>query len=134
MTGEISKAGVMQKIEERIDNPTFLYFLDDLLKKWEVEEKELEKIDNLMESICREWSVTRRELMEDRRNHEPRAVLFYMLKTHLKYSYETISSMFDKSKGNIWKLVDDLTFRINTLQDGKEATRIKSIEENIILA
>jgi len=134
MIEEISKMEVMQKIEARIDNPTFLYFLDELLKKWEVEEKELEKIDNIMESICKEWGVTRKELMENRKNYEPRAVLFYMLKKHLKYSYETISKMFDKSKGNIWKLIDDLTFRINTMQDGKQAQRIKSIEENIIFA
>lgn len=128
MAGDVkimTKEEIRVFLDNHLDNPYFIFFLNSLLPKWADLAKERLAIIQCVENICQQWGCTKDELYLDRKHYEPRNVLFYLLKKHLDLPFEIIGDMFLKKKSNIHKYVGEVEY---VIKQGKRTELISRID------
>ena len=112
-TGQNNKQSeILSVIQGNMHREDFAQYMNYCVKKWKRLEVDLEIIDAIMSSICKQWSISKKDLIGDNKLAEPRAMMYYVIKKQVKLSYGEIGEMFSCSKGYIHKAVNDVTFMV----------------------
>ncbi len=129
------KKEILSVIQSNMHREDFAQYMNYCVKKWKRLEIDLEIIDAIMASICKQWSISKEELIADKKFSEPRAMMFYVIKKQIKLSYGEIGEMFRTSKSYIHKAVDDIAILIeNGNPDGNEIIQPSKNEQLILTA
>jgi hypothetical protein len=121
----MTKEEIRVFLDNHLDNPYFIFFLNSFLPKWVDLTEERLAIMQCVDSICKHWNCTKDELYLDKKRHEPRGVLFCLLKKHLDLSFEIIGDMFLKKKSQVHKIVTQVEF---VIKQGKKKELIDRID------
>ena len=103
---------ILSVIQENMHREDFAEYMKYCVKKWKRLEVDLQIIDAIMSSICKQWNISKGELIDDKKFAEPRSMLYYVIRKQVHLSYGEIGEMFCVSKGYIHKAVDDITFLV----------------------
>ena len=107
---------ILSEIKGNMHRDDFVTYMSFCVKKWKRLETELQVIDAIMDSICKQWKIPKDKLIHngnrERKFSEPRAMMYYVIKKQVHLSYGEIGEIFNISKGYIHKAVDDITFLV----------------------
>lgn len=129
----MSNSEIISKIEANMHRDDFANYMDFCVKKWQKLDTELQVIDTIISSICREWKISKGQLIEDKRFVDARAIMFYIIKKQMNMTYSEIAIMFNKGKGHIHKMVDDISFVIEKQSQKELCVKFDSISRNLTL-
>lgn len=90
----------------------FRFFINSCILKWDKVRPEMELIDCIIKSICNTWSISKQQLISDRKFVEPRSLLFYLVHKKVNLPYEIIGDMFGRVKGNVHSNAKQAEFMI----------------------
>lgn len=125
---------ILYVIQRNMQRADFAKYMDFCVKKWNRLEVDLQIIDAIMSSICKQWSISKEELIANRKFTEPRAMMYYVIKKQVKLSYGEIAEMFKKQKSYIKKSVDDVTFLLEKKCEDKGKTQLSKNDKLILTA
>ena len=126
-----NSVNILSVIEANIHRKDFAHYMDFCVKKWQKLELELQLVDNIISSICRQWHISKPELIDDKKFAEPRAIMYYIIKKQMNLSYGEIGVLFNKGKGYIHKAVDDMTFVIEKNAQKELCDKLSLIQKDI---
>lgn len=113
-----SNNGILSEIKGNLHRDDFVKYMEFCVKKWKRLDVELQVIDAIMTSICKQWDISKQELMDEKKLAKPRAMMYYVIKKQVDLSYGEIGEMFGVSKSYIHKAVDDIAFLVEN-QNGR---------------
>jgi chromosomal replication initiation ATPase DnaA len=99
----IDKETLLSVVHENSEKPEFRYFLESCIRKWEQVRPEMELIDCVMDSVCKTWNISKKELLSERKYCEARSLFFYIIHKKLNLTYEVIGDMFGRLRANVYK-------------------------------
>lgn len=114
---------VLSLITANMHREDFSSYMGFCVKKWKRLEVDLQIIDAIISSICKQWSVSKESLVADKKLAEPRAMMYYVIKRQVNLSYGEIGEMFRISKSYIKKSVDDIAFIVEKKDEKKELSK-----------
>ncbi len=129
-THKSNKTAILNNVKSAIDKPAFRYYMASCLKVWnETLGPETEIVDQVVESICGIYSLTIEELVNGKKT-EPRALLFYVIKKHVKtLSYEIIGDMFNRNKSYVFEKLTQIEFLVEKRKEKRLVSAIFEIEK-----
>lgn len=128
----VKKEDIISSIQENMHRDDFAAYMNFCVCKWKKLEAGQQVIDAIMDSVCKQWDISRKELL-DSKFRDPRAMMFYVIKKQTKLSYREISEMFDKERSFIHKLVNDMTFMVEKHGRKSFVVKFESIQKDLSL-
>ncbi len=128
---------VIQEIQKNMHRQDFTKYMKFCMVEWQRQSIELDKIDEIMTSICKQWNISKHDLMGDKtymRFTKPRAMMYYAIKKYIDLSYDEMSKMFQIRKSYIKKLVDNITFLLNQKPEKVVKNHLTKNEKLMIIA
>jgi chromosomal replication initiation ATPase DnaA len=105
-------AQIMESIQGNMDREDFQKYIAYCVKKWDRLKVEMEVVDVIISSICKQWGVSKSKLIEDKKLAEPRALTYYIIKKEINLSYAEIGEIFGINKSYIHKAITDVSFLV----------------------
>ena len=128
----VTKEDIISSIQDNMHRDDFAAYMNFCVCKWKQLEAVQQVIDAIMDSVCKQWEISKKELL-DSKYSEPRAMMFYVIKKQTKLSYTEIGDMFDKERSFIHKLVNDMTFMIEKHGRKNFIVKLESIQKDLSL-
>ena len=128
----VKKEDIIHSIQDNMHRDDFAAYMNFCVCKWKQLEAGQQVIDAIMDSVCKQWEISKQELL-DSKNSEPRAMMFYVIKKQTKLSYTEIGDMFDKEKSWIYKLVNETAFMIEKHGKKSYIVKFESIQKDLSL-
>jgi hypothetical protein len=122
---------ILSEIKGNMHREDFATYMGFCVKKWKRLEVELQIVDAIISSICKQWNISKEKLMDDRKFAEPRALMYYIIKKQVKLSYGEIGEMFGVNKSYIFKSVTDITFLVEGHGQKSMVTAFQSIQKDL---
>lgn len=108
----LDKDSLLKEINENIDRPEFVYFLNSLLNKYHGVKNELEKIDYIIQVICERLNIPKDKFLSDIKYIKEKGLFLYIVNKEIGLSLREISEMFDVPLGTVHRLVDSSKFLV----------------------
>jgi hypothetical protein len=118
---------ILSLIQGNMYRVDFLQYMSYCVNKWKRLEVDLEIIDSIMTSICKQWNISKKELIEDKKFSEPRSMMYYIIKKNIKLSYGEIGDMFRISKSYVKKSYDDIAYVLEKPSNNQQKTRVNDV-------
>ena len=128
----VKKEDIISSIQENMHRDDFAAYMNFCVSRWKQLEAGQQIIDAIMDSVCKQWEISRQELLLSKFS-EPRAMMFYVIKKQTKLSYTEIGDMFDKERSFIHKLVNDMTFMIEKHGRKNFLVKLECIQKDLSL-
>lgn len=128
----ITKEDIMSSIQDNMHRDDFAAYMNFCVCKWKQLEAGQKVIDEIMDSVCKQWEMTKKELL-DGKFSEPRAMMYYVIKKQTDLSYSDIGEIFHKERSFIHKLVNDMAFMVEKHARKNFVTKFESIKKDLSL-
>lgn len=129
----MSNSEILSKIESNMHRNDFANYMGLCIKKWQKLDTELQMVDAIISSVCREWKISKSQLIDDKKFADARAIMFYIVKKQMNMSYSEMSTLFNKGKGYIHKATKIISTTIKNHPQKELCIKFKSISHNLTL-
>jgi len=122
---------ILSVIQDNLHRDDFAKYINFCVKKWKRLEVELEIVDAIMSSICKQWKISKQDLIQNKKFSEPRSMMYYVIKKQVKLSYREIGEMFSTRESYIHKAVHDITFLVEEHRQKDMVNIFESIQNDL---
>lgn len=132
-SGNVKKEDIISSIQQNMHRDDFAAYMNFCVCRWKQLEAGQQVIDAIIDSVCKQWEVSKSELLNSKHSGEPRAMMYYIIKKQTDLSYTEISDMFNKERSFIHKLVNDMAFMVERHARKSIITKFESIVNDLSL-
>jgi|688.fasta_scaffold03012_23 hypothetical protein len=118
---------ILSSIQGNMHRVDFLQYMSYCVNKWKRLEVDIDIIDSIMTSICKQWNISKKELIENKKFAEPRSMMYYIIKKNIKLSYGEIGDMFRISKSYVKKSYDDIAYVLENPTISQQKTMVNDV-------